>query len=597
MANKQSSKDLKGIRRRLDKFMDDSLHYQVEICVPKTLRKSFLLEHTPVGIAESRWVAFAYYIISRVVLLTLNKDFKRSKTGGSKARKWVSLPITAFRDVGASKYVAMRKHLLDISLIECDDDYSYTNGETYGYRLGKDFRKQPIKFRTIKDAAVNTVLIELRRKEVEQTKPLLREIAYVAKGWLHPELIELDKEAALDFLGLYRSVMHRRLEKRLSRTHDSAEVKDELRMQVENRYVHARRQVKKWGKRTRLSVDSKGGRFYTPLVSLLSPLRNFVTFNGQQLISFDLKNSQPLHLLLLLDKEFWTADSRLSWSLRKLDKNLWEEVWAHPLGSAQEAATSLSIELNKSRRHTDDERVAKSHFAKLVLDGNLYEVNSERFRGKYRTQQGKDRFGTRELAKGEMLKLMYFDNKNPYSDSQKPFEEFRKWYPLEAKVMDVLKSRDYRDFSVLLQKLEAKILLHKVCRNIYEQNTTAWFTTIHDSIVTTADQANLVENVILTTYSKLLGVAPQLKRTNMHPDASFDELGTYVNTKLDKELGAEEIKLLHTSIQDIKVRLRARDTAQELLTDEFPFALPTFGVGLEQDVPNPFESPRRKLKK
>jgi hypothetical protein len=95
---------------------------------------------------------------------------------------------------------------------------------------------------------------------------------------------------------------------------------------------------------------------------------------------------------------------------------------------------------------------------------------------------------------------------------------------MEAQVMELLKSRDYRDLSILLQKLEARVLLHKVCRRIYDHNTTAWFTTIHDSIITTAEHADLVENIILTAYKDILGAEPQLKKTALHPDAPFDEL-------------------------------------------------------------------------
>jgi hypothetical protein len=410
--NKQSSKDLRGIRSRLDKFMDASMHYQVEVCIPKTLKKSFLVAHTPAEIKEDRWVSFAYYIVSRVLLATLNKDFKRTKTGKGRSKQWVSVPIAVFQEMGASKYAVLRKQLLDLEILECDSEYSYRNHETYGYRLGKAFRKQPIKFRTIKSPSIKKVLLDRRRADLKLAKPLLREIAFVAKGWLNHDHIELDKHAARHFLGLYHSIMRIRLERRLSHIKNK-EKRDELRTQVENRYLHALYQVKKWGKEPTLSVDGKGGRFYTPLVSLLSTLRNFITFEGQPLVSFDIKNSQPLHLLLLLNKEFWAEDSRLTWSLRRMDADLWQEIWAHPSERAQEAVASLSIEFKKRTLRPDGKRVVNTHFADLVLAGNSYEFMVEQFRGKYITKEGKDRFGTRELAKREMLKMMYFDSKNP----------------------------------------------------------------------------------------------------------------------------------------------------------------------------------------
>ena len=233
-----------------------------------------------------------------------------------------------------------------------------------------------------------------------------------------------------------------------------------------------------------------------------------------------------------------------------------------------------------------------------MLEGKLYEFMVEHFRGKYSTKQGHDRFGTRELAKREMLKLMYFDSKNPHSDSQKPFKDFRRLFPKEANVMDVLKSRDYRDFPILLQKLEAQVLLHKVCRRIYENNPTAWFSTIHDSIVTTAEHADLVENVILSTYKDILGAEPHLKKVAFHPDIPFDGLEQYVDEKLDKEFGvpAEETKQLVITINDIRRLLRERAATSVYPVSEHPYALPDVGPGVGSDAPNPFTTPKRKLK-
>ncbi|MBT9391781.1 hypothetical protein KLP40_01290 [Hymenobacter sp. NST-14] len=502
----------------------------------------------------------------------------------------------------------MRDTLLKLNILEWDGTY-IVDKSTYGYRLGELYRNQPLKVRTIKDDFVKSVIVKNRLQEAEKQKVRIRRIAHVAQWWLHHEHIELDKEEAKDYLDLYRAIMQRRLPKRLDRKVKSEKVKAELRDSFEAKYWYAMHQVERWGKRPNLTVDGAGGRFYNPLVSLLSPLRNFVTYKGQSLISFDLKNSQPLHLLLLLKKDFWSETSRISWSLKKLDPVLWDHVTKQETDTGtsdkSSSSTSPSIEFKKRRQKSRYQGVENTHFAQLVLRGKLYEFNSEKFRGKFFDKNGKDRFETRELAKKEMLTLMYFDNSNPKSASQEPFQYFKQLFPDVAEVIELLKSRAHRDFPVLLQKIEAKIMLEDVCREIYDQYPTAWFTTVHDSIVTTEEYASEVEAIILSTYRRILGGEPQLERAPLNPIKAFSKLSRYVDSKINEKLGAEaeeEGGGSRLTIDEIKRRLLLKQ-AMSATPDETHYPdLGIVGVDMSDMVnlkhkPNPFAPLPRKLKK
>jgi hypothetical protein len=219
---------------------------------------------------------------------------------------------------------------------------------------------------------------------------------------------------------------------------------------------------------------------------------------------------------------------------------------------------------------------------------------AKHFQGKYLTKQGKDRFGTRELAKGEVLKLLYFDNRNLHSPSQKPYEEFRRLFPDVAGYIDKLKQRDYTDFPVLLQKLEAHLMLHKVGRRIYDRNPNAWFTTIHDAIVTTAEHASLVQDVIHSTYQEILGVPPRVGRTDLTPNAAYRELADYVQRKLDQNFGTSNPTAL---LDDLTRLLNSQDAPlltapDEVVVLDYPFS--PLGV---PELQNPFEEPKRALKR
>ena len=451
MANVKSSIALRSIRQKLDRLIDQSLHEQIDVFLPETLGRTLLLDCKPAGMRESKWLACAYYLIERIFLATLNKDFKITRNGG-RSKKWVSLPYTAFQSIARSQCGVLRQGLLDAGLLECDGSYSHTRHETYGYQLGSQFRTSHGRYRTIADKPVEALLVKHRRAQLEEQKQRISEIAFVAKAWLQPERIELDKTAALEYLDFHKALVQSRLNNRISRLGLAAAEQKERWVRAANRHAHALQQVKNWGKAPHLTVDDKGGRFYTPLSLLLSPLRHFITYDGQPLVVLDLKNSQPLHLLLLLDANFWTENSRLTWSLKKLNPALWKWLKGKPAATGQQEQPPPLIETKNTKQERIREQLTNTHFEKLVLEGKLYEFMVEHFGGTYFTAQGADRFRTRELAKLEMLRLMYFDNSKPYSPSQAPFAAFRQHFPAVARIMDVLKRRSYKDFPVLLQK-------------------------------------------------------------------------------------------------------------------------------------------------
>jgi hypothetical protein len=58
-----------------------------------------------------------------------------------------------------------------------------------------------------------------------------------------------------------------------------------------------------------ISVDRKGFRLHSVLSNLRSGLRNCLTYNGLELVSIDIANSQPYLVNLLLCSSFWERDN------------------------------------------------------------------------------------------------------------------------------------------------------------------------------------------------------------------------------------------------------------------------------------------------
>lgn len=134
----------------------------------------------------------------------------------------------------------------------------------------------------------------------------------------------------------------------------------------------------------------------------------------------------------------------------------------------------------------------------------------------------------------EFLKLMYFNPHERYSSSHTPFKEFQNLFPVEAAIMSLMKKRDYRDFSILLQKIEARILLKEVCREVYDISAEIPLFTVHDSIITTEQYASILEEVFIKKYTRMLDFPPNLKRESLNSEAADLENMKYVKSKIDQ---------------------------------------------------------------
>lgn len=246
---------------------------------------------------------------------------------------------------------------------------------------------------------------------------------------------------------------------------------------------------------------------------------------GNLLVSLDIKNSQPLHFLLFLTPEFWKKGGS-GWTVGRLDKDMHDHLSKEDLSPLIMFHRIVETHAGKGLQFPN--------FRFLVQHGKLYEFICHRF---YEIFKGTDlagRFNTRNKTKGEVLKLMYYNPRERYSTSQVPFREFKRLFPVEAAVMNLLKKRNYKAFSVLLQKIEAQILLHEVCKEVYDISSDIPLFTVHDSIITTQQYASVLEEVLLKKYTGILGFSPQLKRQTLNGEQADLENMKYVKGKIDQ---------------------------------------------------------------
>lgn len=254
-------------------------------------------------------------------------------------------------------------------------------------------------------------------------------------------------------------------------------------------------------------IDNNIHRLHSVLTNIQKDFRNFITYDGLQLVGIDIKNCQPYLTCLILNPGFWNRDSGLPLTLYDLPDNV-QDLFASErlLGEVQSFFATLS-----------DNAIAE--YRQLVSSGMIYErimdiANAQIMSGQTPIE--------RKDAKVLMFYLLFSSNQgqhdNPMINNLKRIFT-SELYPKVAELFKIMK-RNYPDcpmedphsrLSRILQAIESTIILHKCCKRIWDerQHSIPVFT-IHDSIVTTQEHYEYVYQVMQDELTRYIGMPPTL---------------------------------------------------------------------------------------
>jgi len=255
-------------------------------------------------------------------------------------------------------------------------------------------------------------------------------------------------------------------------------------------------------------IDANVHRLHSVLTYMQSEYRNFLTYDGQQLVCIDIKNSQPYLLNLLLNREFWDENSTLPISINNLPLNI-QELFTSP-SELLPTIRGFFESLNEENYREFQEYIP------LAASGHLYEAIVTR------ALQIKTYQIDRKKAKKNLLILFYSPNREEGSSRRTYIVEkvFCEKFPTIMGLIRLIKSNyngtearnNHSRFACLLQSIESEIVLHRCCRRIWEEaNHQVPIFTIHDSIVTTSEHADYLRDVMMQELTVCIGVPPTLE--------------------------------------------------------------------------------------
>ena len=253
-----------------------------------------------------------------------------------------------------------------------------------------------------------------------------------------------------------------------------------------------------------IHIDNTVHRLHSVITNLQKDYRNFLTYNGQELVSIDIKNSQPYLACALLNPMFWHINNELSLSLYSLPEDIQRTITT--------VATPLKVE--KLFQNCTDEDF--NQYKEIVSNGKMYETMAEV------CQASLHKPIDRKEAKILMFYLLFSSNQGQHDDitinqmrkifSSELFPKVAELFKLiKHKYKHVEEEKQHNRLACLLQSIESEIILHRCCKRIWEEgNQQIPVFTIHDSIATTTEHVEYVKRVMKEELFKAIGVFPTL---------------------------------------------------------------------------------------
>ncbi len=406
----------------------------------------------------------------------------------------------------------------DLKIIEGNNQY-FPGFKSKGYRLSEKYKTE-IKSQSLVDFTFSKKLKIERNNRAASVKHL----AYLTK-WFNPKL-EIDIDFVNQFL---KEEYFLKQNNQALWDYDRSRKKHKEPMTQLN---HAKISAEKISREEYyLLHDDNVYRFHSNLTNMRSIIRNAVTYEGQKLISIDIKNSQPYLSTILLSRSFWIeqkfeANNKESLSISFDEpQRVTNKGFNDFKGINYESEKGFDKRLNISqiRIHDNDSYIMLGdidktlmndefrHYINLVVDGTLYEFLELQFR----IQLG-ETFANRKDVKAAVFQVLFTDNRFFGQDDAKPKRVFQTMFPYVYEVFKLIKSKDKSLLPRLLQSIESYLIIDVIAKRISIDYPDAPIYTIHDSISTTEEYVDVVERIMSEELSKAIGHAPKLAREEWH---------------------------------------------------------------------------------
>lgn len=258
---------------------------------------------------------------------------------------------------------------------------------------------------------------------------------------------------------------------------------------------------------THIHIDGSGKRLHTILTNMQKDYRNLLTYKGEYLISFDIKNSQPYFITSLFNERMYVKNPK-GVNIYTINTNLLS-LFPNDLGK--------SVGFFKAFENPD-----VVEYKSLVSDVDNNPSDLYLYMWKELEKQG-IHYASRDEVKPVMYEVLF--TANGYNPDLK--KDFKQLFPTVDELLRKFKVIDKTLLPCLLQSIESHVVLKVIAKRMDRQYPAAPLFTIHDSLATTELYADRLKTIMEEELTKFTGLPPKLDNQIWHPDNIKLKLNEY----------------------------------------------------------------------
>jgi hypothetical protein len=424
--------------------------------LPKNLDLKQLLADNP--------PEFKYHIDHFVHLCSLLYELPAKKKDMLRKGGFVPLHAHLLKKVN-NKYKRYFDYLIKHGVIECDNQYIV--GEK-----SKCYRFAPKYHDIIQPVYITKYTLTKNLKEVYRFNAGMRGKYHYLDKWFNDRLI-------VDFIGAEQKLLEL-----YQHDLDAGEVNALHKLNVN--LVNL---IKLHKKDYYFTVDSTSGRLHTLLTKLKRELRPYITYENNFLGNIDIRCSQPTLSLCLLEPSFYNTELKQERvSINSVAPELLKLLPIQTIASY--------VQANQNQFQAYRELVFNDFYVGMskILQSHSLNISYDR-----------------EAIKDMMFLVLYSSNKYFNGNEALPKRIFKQLFPQVYEVFKIYKSAGQRNLPILLQNIEARLILDKTAKAISKVEKGMPLYSLHDSIVCPIAKIDFCKEILLKESVKYLGFEPKLK--------------------------------------------------------------------------------------
>jgi len=451
--------------------------------IPNSLNTDDLIsEHSPRAIFNFRKENLVY-IIDLIYSIPANNKKLITEDG------FVSINAS-FLQKKIRNYYQYLKYLLKAGVLICDNQYK-KGVKCKGYKFAPEYSGET----KLTELNGKIGIAKLSRQGSISFK-VKKQYSYLLK-WYNPNL-QIDHTAARKYLQLE---VDYKIKSKVRWDYDP--LKKAYKHPLQQFYCSQVNINKIVSHEFNVNIDDKVGRLHSPLSNMKSELRNFLAYEGQSLVSIDVKSSQPCLSTLLFHSSFW--DYNGVYDSVNIDPISVKTINMHKCFNSVTDCSSLDSFIMLCKSHQSDLQSDVYRFKNLMEDGSFYEYMENNISKELGIE-----YTNRTDIKAAMFQVLFTDNRFLGQKEAGPKRVFKQLFPIVYEMFRKVKQSDKTLLPIMLQRIESYLLLKVIAKRIAKEKQHLPIFTIHDSVITTIGNQQYVKEVVEQEMIKAIGFAPKL---------------------------------------------------------------------------------------